>query len=72
MKQNLPTLREEIHFFVCFWSLIFVAAVIDNIFCVGSSFPPSRKLGFNVATGSSLFSLGHAWVNTVPAGADVN
>ena len=38
----------------------------------GSGFPPSRKLGFNVATGSSLFSLGHAWVSMVPAGAGVN
>ena len=38
----------------------------------GSGFPPPRKLGFDVATGSSLFSLGHSWVNTVPAGAEVN
>ena len=37
-----------------------------------SGSPPSGKLGCNVATGSSLFSLGYAWVITVPAGADVN
>ena len=43
-----------------------------RILGTGSEFPPSRKLGCNVATGSSLFSLGHAWVITVPAGADVN
>ena len=49
-----------------------ITTVATVTITTGSGFPPSRKLGCNVATGSSLFSLGYAWVSTVPAGADVN
>ena len=46
--------------------------VFGAITVIGSGFPPTRKLGCNVATGSSLFNLVYSWVSTVPAGADVN
>ena len=39
---------------------------------LGSGFSPSRKLGYSVATGSALFSLGYAWKIMVPAGIGVN
>ena len=45
---------------------------IKNFEGFDSGSPPSGKLRCNVATGSSLFSLGYTWVITVPAGAGVN
>ena len=43
-----------------------------RILGTGSGFSPSRLLGYSLATGSALFSLGYAWKITVPACIGVN